>query len=174
VILLDEPEPVHYGGYTAAPVLLNTVRRGASGGCMPVDARGRYFVSAPELSAANWSRRLIGAVAPWVSATDAYAATESEYSVVGAGEFNEPNAMHGSVTGWDRLCGTAVGTARDAADSSASCWPDVTGLSLRDALAVLRTCGADARIGGSGVVMTQLPKAFAPMGDDRKCRLTLR
>jgi cell division protein FtsI/penicillin-binding protein 2 len=29
VIVLDEPEPIHYGGWTAAPILLNTFRRGS-------------------------------------------------------------------------------------------------------------------------------------------------
>jgi cell division protein FtsI (penicillin-binding protein 3) len=29
VVVLDEPEPIHYGGWTAAPVLLNTFRRGS-------------------------------------------------------------------------------------------------------------------------------------------------
>ncbi len=29
VVVLDEPEPIHYGGWTAAPILLNVFRRGS-------------------------------------------------------------------------------------------------------------------------------------------------
>jgi cell division protein FtsI (penicillin-binding protein 3) len=173
LVILDEPEPVHYGGYTAAPVLLNTIRRATSGDRMPWDGQMRHWTSVPR-TPPNWSRQLIGAVAPWISATDAYAATQPEYGVIGAEESHEPEGPSSCVTGWDRICGAAVTSVYDTTDSSASCWPDLTGLSLRDALAVLRACEADARVNGSGIVVVQFPEARSPMGDDRECRLTLR
>jgi cell division protein FtsI (penicillin-binding protein 3) len=45
VVVLDQPEPIHYGGWTAAPILLNILRRGSC-------ARGHNVVYEPPLRAA--------------------------------------------------------------------------------------------------------------------------
>ncbi|HUU47074.1 MAG TPA: penicillin-binding transpeptidase domain-containing protein, partial [Acidobacteriota bacterium] len=175
LVILDEPEPIHYGGYTAAPVLLNTIRRAASAGNVPTDPRPLFAQGrVAETLMTGWSRRLVDAVVPWIGVNDALAATGDQYSIIENEDSNERNDACAGVTGWDRLQGAAAVKEPAAADTSTSRWPDLAGLTLRDALAVLRACGADADVLGSGVVTAQHPPAQSPLGDDRRCRLTLR
>ena len=175
LVILDEPEPIHYGGYTAAPVLLNTIRRAAAAGDVPTDPRHLFAQGrVAETLLTGWSRRLVDAVVPWIGVNDAFAATGDQYSIAESEDSLERNEACGGVTGWDRLQGAAAAVRPAAADPSTSRWPDLAGLTLRDALAVLRACGAEADVRGSGIVTVQYPPAQSPLGDDRRCRLTLR
>lgn len=174
LVILDEPGPIHYGGYTAAPVFLNTVRRAAARGDAATAVTGNFTAAGlrPETTETNWSRQLIDAVRPWIGFTDAYAATNVAYGVVDGGEISEQNTVSGGETGWDRLSGAGARAA--LVDAPEATWPDLSGLCLRDALAGLRARGLEARITGSGRVEMQRPRAGTPIGKDRKCRLTLR
>jgi hypothetical protein len=118
LVILDEPEPIHYGGLTAAPVLLNTVRRAASDGDVPPsdwqEFRDRGFDSVnarPE----DWSDRLVAAVAPVIRTSVAHA---SSNSLAQKSEFEvsrETDVVYKGVTGWDRLlsCAQAAKVERE-------------------------------------------------------------
>ena len=45
---------------------------------------------------------------------------------------------------------------------------------LNEIRPALQADGGDVEFIGSGLVVAQAPKAESPMGDDRRCRLTLR
>jgi cell division protein FtsI (penicillin-binding protein 3) len=57
--------------------------------------------------------------------------------------------------------------------SGASVFPDLRGLSARDAVHVLAKLGLTARVHGSGMVITQQPEPGAPIEDGTPCRLWL-
>lgn len=67
VVVLDEPEPIHYGGWTAAPVLLNTFRRGSC-------AKDPRFGNEPSLMASSST-----ATEPAMHAAAGYAAPEASF-----------------------------------------------------------------------------------------------
>jgi membrane peptidoglycan carboxypeptidase len=109
LVILDEPEPVHYGGLTSAPVLLRTVQRAASSGDMPVTDLSRFALlhDAGLDHQPDWSDKLVAAVAP-IIATPAHASApspveNSENSLV---RMDTPSKL-GCVNGWDRLLACA-------------------------------------------------------------------
>lgn len=175
LVMIDEPQPIHYGGYTAAPVLLSTIRRGErmdrydhdsdSPWDGPVAAGGRDD---------DWARRLVNAVAPIISIPEAQANAElADDAVLTLVDKSEPVSAEKCETVWDRVNSTRQAGASIDADEIES-WPDLTGLNLRDALTVARQLCADIRISGSGLVSVQTPAAGAPVNTKEPCRLTLQ
>jgi hypothetical protein len=92
--------------------------------------------------------------------------------VADAEEITEPQRALRGETGWDHLMHTSA--VPSASAGTADRWPDLTGLTLRAALEVVRAQGGEAKISGSGIVTAQYPGADSPIGKGRKCRLTLR
>jgi hypothetical protein len=71
LVILDEPEPVHYGGLTSGPVLLNTVRRAASSGDLPASDMSRFarLYDTTAIRHPDWADKLVAAVAPIIATT---------------------------------------------------------------------------------------------------------
>ncbi len=108
LVILDEPEPVHYGGLTSAPVLLNTVRRAASAGDIPTSDLSR-FASLQEdgdIHVPDWSDKLVAAVGPMITTTSAHASAASGNLENSLPDL-ETRAKLGCVSGWDRLLACA-------------------------------------------------------------------
>jgi len=179
LVILDEPKPVHYGGFTAAPVLLNTIRRGAAGDESDVQPEDNEFpdhlprASAPD-SQDDWARQLVAAVAPMVSVMEARAelsdnASDPEDT---SAPVSTPLSAGGD-NGWNRLVGTKSQKARVEAPFVET-WPDFAGKSLRDAFATMRELDAQWEVSGTGAIISQDPPAGSPIAEDRTCRLTLR
>ncbi|MEW5700788.1 MAG: penicillin-binding transpeptidase domain-containing protein [Candidatus Zixiibacteriota bacterium] len=184
LVVLDEPEPIHYGGFTAAPVLLNTIRRAAASGEVPTDDRVLYCVDREDSAgrqSGGWSRRLIDAVGPLIAtaeARDSQADLADTPATTGELELDPPAA---GPSAWDHwlACASSMSSAGSTArplpgDSAGPLWPDVRGLPLRSALNVLRELGAKIEIAGKGQVALQEPAPDVAIGEDRRCRLTLR
>ncbi len=182
VVILDEPQQVHYGGYTAAPVLLNAIRRGATGVDDADDRRSPYEqpsmadspMAALSDSDQDWARRFVDVVAPAVSFMEAHA------ELPDAGDTAPALAEIASVAGnpdganaWGRFVGTNV-RKNIVAPPFVETWPDLKGLSLRDAMVVLRQLGARWEVEGTGAIVAQFPPADSAMTEDRTCRLILQ
>ena len=64
-------------------------------------------------------------------------------------------------------------TVDGGAHASEGLFPDLRGLSARDALRTLSRLGMSARLNGTGVVVRQLPEAGAPIDRDTSSTLWL-
>jgi len=169
LVILDEPQGIHYGGYTAAPVLLNTIRRGTG-----PEADGLALESRPDaplvelvkMDERDWARRLASAVAPIVSVAEARAARDDGQTSVSTEQQGEPCAK----TAW-----ASLDSDRGPANiTPASGWPDLRGLNLRDAVASLRAMDVKWEIDGAGLVVNQSPAPTSTIAENQICRLTLQ
>jgi len=184
LVVLDEPEPIHYGGFTAAPVLLNTIRRGASAGDVPVNDLRSFCMSATDTASqvrSDWSRRLVEAVGPLIATAEAHNEAAGGADTAALPDEVEPSHPAGGPNGWDylmafasRSCSPLPTASRRSPDSLGPVWPDLRGVPLRQALAVLRDLNASVEIAGSGLVAAQEPAPDSVIGEDRRCRLILR
>lgn len=130
LVILDEPEPIHYGGLTSAPVLLNTVRRAASSGDIPASDMSKfaqlYDTAATELP--DWSDRLVATVAPYIiTTTIANAADETSGNLQNSSRALDTRVLSGCVSGWDRLlsCAQKVRDEKDKARLAPAPAPEV-------------------------------------------------
>ena len=144
-VVLDEPEPIHYGGYTAAPMLLNIFRRGSCTEEQPITRRPQ----------------LIAGVTP-AGDTPQYA---SSRQAVGASI--PPDS--GRVSFW------SLRQARiPKPDSTGNgTMPKLIGLTAREAVALLQQYGLEAALRGSGRVVQQAPDSGAVLGPGQLCELSL-
>src|SRR5258705_6852630 len=67
--------------------------------------------------------------------------------------------------------GPSIVTVKSGAPRAAAVFPDLRGLSARDALRTLSRLGMTARLNGAGIVVRQVPQAGAPI--DRETATTL-
>ncbi len=106
LVILDEPEPIHYGGLTAAPTLLNVVRRAASSGDVP----GTRFAAPDEPPARqlDWADRLLEFVGPLITPGPLEAHAWPSDSLKNVDDTWESELPPGCVSGWDRLMGHAA------------------------------------------------------------------
>jgi len=146
VIVLDEPEPIHYGGWTAAPILLNVFRRGSS-------ARDRQPDRIPVMMASST------AVPTASDPPDSRTMTQGN-------EFSNDN----QTSFWSLRRAHVPSLEGRPTDRV----PDVTGLTAREAIAVLNNCGLKAGLIGAGRVFRQTPGAGSRCGQGELCQLRLR
>lgn len=177
LIMLDEPEPVHYGGWTAAPVLLNTIKRGVNIDDSDWNSTRHNPFNGPVAEANHaddWARKLVGAVAPLVTVAEAQASNEQDETVVASRvDYREHEPSSGCETIWESIDRTRRVT--DTPDEGQmDVWPDLKGMSLRDALAVARSLGAQIRVTGSGLVTDQAPSPGTAVTTEQQCQLTLQ
>lgn len=112
LVILDEPEPVHYGGLTSAPVLLNTVKRAASSGDLPATDLSRFALlrDAGDIRPPDWSDKLVAAVAPIITA---HASAPSVGNIENTSVNLDTRTPFGCVSGWDRLLACAQKARED-------------------------------------------------------------
>lgn len=173
LVILDEPQGIHYGGYTAAPVLLNTIRRGAgpeAGGLAFEEESDDGAFKTEQMDERDWARWLASAVAPIVSVAEARAERDGGQSAASANSDAAQPGGFGSSTAW-ALLQQGTGPANITPESV---WPDLRGMNLRDAIASLRTMNVSWEIDGSGLVVGQSPDPASTIDENQKCRLTLQ
>ncbi len=177
LVLIDEPEPVHYGGWTAAPVLLNTIKRGVRIEDGDWNSQRRNAFAGPVAKverADDWARRLVGAVAPLVSVAEAQASNESEATTVSAtAHYREQPTVPACESLWESIDRTRR-VVETSDDRQNDVWPDLRGMNLRDALAAARAIGATIQVAGSGLVTKQSLSPGTPVATEQTCQLTLQ
>ena len=178
LVILDEPKPVHYGGYTAAPVLLNAIRRGAAGSEQDFQPDDNAFPDRlpygvePD-SQDDWARQFVAAVSPMISVMEARAELSDYSGATDPMVSQVPLQSEQGDNGWNRLVGTKT-SKTGVSVPFVETWPDLTGKSLRVAIGELRELDVTWEILGAGAIVAQNPAAGSPITEDRACRLTLR
>ncbi|HOP07556.1 MAG TPA: penicillin-binding transpeptidase domain-containing protein [candidate division Zixibacteria bacterium] len=170
IVVLEEPHPVHYGGWTSGPAFRRIAERY---GVLYPD-----LFSAPErtLAEAEDDSSTTSEVPDLVGHTMATARAEAEER----GMKLCANADSGYVV-WqyppaDRLVfnGDLVMVAVRSADSTAPGMIDLTGLTIRQALAYLDFLGVSALVEGQGKVVRQSMKPGCRVSENDICKLQCR
>ncbi|MFW6347286.1 MAG: penicillin-binding transpeptidase domain-containing protein [Cyclonatronaceae bacterium] len=176
LVMLDEPQTSIYGGVTAGPVFRNIARRIAAldEGLIAAQPRARF----PEAGQARSVPNLRGL--SYAEATRLLEYQGLDYEVVGDDgtavsanlppdsnryvESQQPEAGAAAEGRYVRLRMGSEGPASASAEaSSGQRVPDVTGLSMRQAVRRLREAGYIVNRNGSGTISAQFPQAGAAM-----------
>ncbi len=169
LIMLDEPRGIYYGGMIAAPVFRDILATWATQGKAPVKLPAQTLVSrarpAPRsmrvpdvrLMAADQARSMLRSVG-------------MNCSVEGAG----PRvAIQSPEPGSEARAGDCVRVVLTTEAIIESSFPDLRGLSLREAVARLSALSVPvAGVRGSGCVVDQSPPPGAPLTPGSTCVLT--
>lgn len=160
LIMLDEPKPIGYGGYTAAPIFREVAKR-ISG--LDDDLRNQMMTE-PLASQSEFqiTPNLVG-----LSSTEAQQLTETmrvELKMVGTNGFVSQQFPAANDTLWaGKELKVTISNSLAASDTTKlregyMRVPDVKGLSMRNAVALLKGAGFDIEKIGSGTVFAQFPR----------------
>jgi len=155
IVVLDEPEPIHYGGYTAGPTFRNIAVKfaaidkydlpalNAMGGDIPTEEPGPPIVRLPDLTGVSRDKARYELHKRGLDA---------EFSgpggkVVGT----RPAAFAWVEPGAQVYCYVTLG------NESEMVVPDLTGLTIREAVAILKLYGFAYSCTGVGRVVSQTP-----------------
>ncbi|MBI3871911.1 MAG: penicillin-binding protein 2 [candidate division Zixibacteria bacterium] len=177
LVVLDQPEPIHYGGITAAPVLLNTIRRGTASDNVPAADMRHYCIATDSVDEpdVDWSRRLVEAVGPWLTTTEANAASDSVGAQANVSESGEPSGHPAGETGWDRMFGRCVAFVPDTTpDSVRVPGSDPQGMPLLQSVKTSGQQDLPPLVLDDGIAMTQEAQSDSSRGGNRACRLIQR
>jgi len=146
VVVLDEPQPIHYGGWTAAPILLNVFRRGSCANTHKTGQWPRLMASVAVVTETLVRSSPEEPVCAWIDSSDQ------------------------GLSFWERRLVHAAGTD----NFPEGIVPQVIGLTAREAVVILQNCGLDAAIKGRGRVIRQRPTAGSPCPPGLLCELALQ
>ncbi|MBO6794446.1 MAG: PASTA domain-containing protein [Balneolaceae bacterium] len=159
-IMLDEPKPVGYGGYTAAPIFRQVAKR-ISG--LDDDLRNQMILEPlAEQSEYQITPNLVGLTV--YEAEEMAETMNLELSITGSAGLVQQQIPMPNDTLWagNELKLTVANSFASSDTTSVkegyARIPDVKGLSMRNAIALLRSTGFDIEKIGSGTVFTQFPK----------------
>ncbi len=162
VVVINQPEPIHYGGYTSGPAFKNIAERYAV-------AHSEYLLPGAQLIAGDMDDQ-IREVPNFVGCDLAFARKIAEKKGITLSTDRDEGIIEWQYPPSSRQY---VGDGRVAvlvADSSAT-MADLTGLNLRTALSVLTQQGLAFEIVGSGFVKRQYPRAGTAVNKQTRCRL---
>jgi len=164
IVMLDEPRTSIYGGTTAGPIFRNIARR-----IIGVDSE----ILSNTFVLANQPNRVV----PTVTGLDVDQATSylqfigQRFRIQGRGDVViEQSPVAGSEISRTQEITLLTGTSQTE-ETDGQRVPDVVGLSMRDAIAVLKASGYVVSKNGSGTVATQFPQAGAVMAQGRTVSL---
>jgi len=164
IVILDEPKTSIYGGVTAGPIFRNIARR-----LIGVDAEILSNTYASSNQANRLAPSLVGMNID--QATSYLRFTGQRFRVQGRGSIISeqiPEAGVEVASNQDITLVTVNASASTEADRRV---PDVVGLSMRDAVAILMDAGYEVTKNGSGTVSAQFPQSGAVMSQGRTVTL---
>ncbi|SYZ72770.1 conserved hypothetical protein [Candidatus Zixiibacteriota bacterium] len=166
VVVLHQPEPIHYGGYTSGPAFKNIAERFMAGNTKQLgleknliaDGRETEMYEVPDFSGKNVSI--------------------AEIMAKRIGLEIVPNNVEGTIV-WQypeagrRIPGNdKIAVVVDDDDIDSLTMADMTGMNLRTAISMLNYQGFNFEISGSGVVINQDPAPGTFLADKNvTCRL---
>lgn len=177
IVILDEPEPIHYGGYTSGPAFKNiAIKFAALDNYKTSTSAGPVHASTPEpLIDAEMDTE--SARVPDIIGMDKEDALEEcERAGLNVTYFGNGRKVISSkpcvLTAVDS--GTTVCCYLHTTSDSLRTMPDVTGLTIRETIALLDAYGIDALYSGKGRAVAQSPKAGEVLGEDRKAEIQFK
>ncbi|MEW5993748.1 MAG: penicillin-binding transpeptidase domain-containing protein [Candidatus Zixiibacteriota bacterium] len=169
IVLLCEPEPVHYGGWTAGPVFREIAERF-------VVARPDEFPDVTNLVRATSRSRIAARVPDLIGFTVTAARTKASES----GLAFRSGGDEGMIV-WQYPPPGALVFPRDdiltvveQSEENSLVMADLTGLSIRQAAAFLRFAGIKFRVKGNGQIIEQSIRPGALLTDRMLCQLVCR
>jgi stage V sporulation protein D (sporulation-specific penicillin-binding protein) len=170
IVILDEPEPIHYGGYTAGPAFKNIAVKFAA-----ID-KYKAKVSSPELGEdaqvypdAGKDNRDLATVPDIIGASRG----KAEFKLKKAGLTLEFSGRGQEVIGTRPaansrlLLGQTVYCYMSQVDGKKMEMPDLVGLTIREAVNILDQYGIDFTCHGRGRVVRQNPSAGTALTAER-------
>lgn len=165
IVVLCEPEPVHYGGYTAGPAFKKMAERYTIANC-------DMLKPSTQLKAEDDEGEMIE-VTDFVGRDYEFAKTMAQRD----GLTLKTNRESGLVV-WQyppanrKIPGTEkVAVLVNSSENDNIVMADLVGLNMRTALALLNFQGVNFELEGCGVVKKQFPKVGAKISKKTKCRL---
>lgn len=168
IVVLHQPRPVTYGGYTAGPAFSKMAERYAIANSL-VLRNDSLFVSDDD-NDCN-----LGTVPDLEGHELSYAAKKAEktgFEIV-ADKSGGTVAWQYPPEGRKIWAGEKVAVVLNANDSTLT-MPDLIGMKIRTAIAVLSYCGMKFEIEGYGIVQKQFPLPGASLQENTRCRLVCR
>jgi len=162
VVVLNQPEPIHYGGYTSGPAFRNIAERYAV-------AHSDYLLPGAQLVADDGDKHIME-IPNFVGCDMAFAHKIAEKKKIRLSTDRADGIIKWQYPPSSRRIVGDGQVAVLVADSSAT-MSDLTGLNLRAALSVLTHQGLAFEIVGSGFVKRQYPRAGTAITAQTKCRL---
>ncbi len=166
VVVLKQPEPVHYGGHTAAPAFKNMAERYAI-------AHAERFAPQSQLLAGDDGARMIE-IPDFVGQDIELAKKVAHKEGVNINANREKGVVvwqyppEGRRIPGEEIVAVAV---QSEADEDGIILFDMTGMEMRTAMAVLDYQGVDVKINGTGRVKKQFPKAGVTLKKNLSCTL---
>ncbi|UCD18159.1 MAG: PASTA domain-containing protein, partial [Candidatus Zixiibacteriota bacterium] len=162
VVVLNQPKPIHYGGYTAGPAFRNVAERYAV-------AHSEYLLPGAMLISEE-NEDNIKEIPDFVGREMSLARKMAKQKGITLSSDNPEGII---IWQYPPPSRRMVGGGRVAVlvqDSSLT-MADLTGLNLRTALSILTHQGLDFEIVGSGFVKKQYPRAGTALDQKIRCRL---
>lgn len=159
-ILLDEPKPVGYGGYTAAPIFRQVATRIAG---LDNDLQ-RQLISQDSDEGLMAQIPFLGGLEPG-QAEEILSELDLEVKIKGTGGYvvsQEPAAGDTVITGTEiflNLSETSAPIDSATIQDGFTTIPNLKGMNMRNATNVLSSLGLKATLIGSGTVFAQFPRA---------------
>ncbi len=170
IVVLNQPEPIHYGGYTAGPVFRTIAER-------YVILKPDYFYDESRVLAEHSESAARTIEVPHFVGRDMVLAKAMADT---RGIKLHSNAEEGNVV-WqfppaDRLVfeGDEVLVAVEPEEKSTTFMADLKGLSIRQASAILQLAGIKFRVNGCGLVVKQSVRPGTEVSNKTVCQLTCR
>jgi cell division protein FtsI/penicillin-binding protein 2 len=167
IVVLEEPEPIHYGGYTAGPAFRNVAERYTILRPELLTDPDRTLVEKPEdrpdlVEVPDITGRTVATARDMAKRKDLVLRCNSEEGQV---VWQYPRAKRLLLAG-DELVAVAVASEKEPAKMM-----DVTGLSIREVSALLRYSGVNFTVQGCGRVVKQSIPPGEPLSADSMCQL---
>ncbi len=165
IVILHQPEPVHYGGHTAGPAFKRMAER--------------YSIANSDLLKPNTQLKADGNDCEMIEVTD-FVGRDYDFAKTMAqrdGLTLKTNRESGLVV-WQyppanrKIPGSEkIAVLVNSSEDDSIVMADLVGLNMRTALALLNYQGIDFEFEGCGIVRKQFPKVGEKLSETTKCRL---
>ena len=165
IVVLQQPQPIHYGGYTAGPTFKNIAEKYAI-------ANLELFRPETKLVAVDGEAELreIPDLRGQQVGIAMKMAEKSGMNII-------PNCSTGAIEwqypprGRKIPGGENVAVVVQGSDDKTVMLPDFSGMKIRTAMAVLDYAGMDYELAGNGIIVGQIPSAGTILAKGSTCRL---
>jgi cell division protein FtsI (penicillin-binding protein 3) len=162
IVVLNQPEPIHYGGHTSGPTFKNIAERYAV-------ANSDYFLPGAKV-VADGDRGNSNDIPDFIGRDVTHAKNIAEKKGIHLSASGDEGIIIWQYPPSDRRI---LGNGRVAVlvEGNQNMMTDLTGFNLRTAITVLNFQGLPCTVTGSGIVKKQFPPAGTALTESTNCRL---